>query len=123
MYTLYYQLNAPDCDPEFLRNVNSLKEAWDFVTKQAMHEHLINPNNEPHPDTYHKFKNRAEMKQANANRISDNEKSNKREDPELIRAAFFEMPLEIEEDEERLICVSDDNMYFVSHKSHQINNI
>jgi len=63
------------------------------------------------------------MKQANSTRISDNEKSNKREDPELIRAAFFEMPLEIEEDEERLICVSDDNMYFVSHKSHEINNI
>jgi hypothetical protein len=94
-FKLYYQYNAPDCDPEYMTSVDTLEEAWKRVYEDAMQAHFISPELELHPDQYHKLPHRGSM-------TSD------------MKAAFFDMPKDLEEREERLICISNYDMYFVT---------
>jgi hypothetical protein len=94
-FKVYYQYNAPDCDPEYIANFDTLEEAWKLVYDHALQAHKEFPDLEIHPDLYQKLPNRKSM-------TSD------------MKAAFFDMPKELEEREERLICISNYDMYFVT---------
>lgn len=92
-YHIYYELDAPDCDPELVKEVDTPAEALAFAQEEAIAAWTTCPDKEPHPDTYVRLPPHQRYHGA---------------------PAFFDLPEQIPTDRASLLSVSDNNTLFLS---------